>query len=549
MPKDNSEPVSKPASSDPSFNNQRSFYSRLLSSSSPKNSLKAAGMGVYITLLIVSIISLLINNYVGYQPTISLLISIILGFIFYLSVHYTPEPKLKILMVLIASGIDIVISQGLLGLIPEWALKDTLIAIHVFIWVILAVILFFMGLFDALGSGQQVSKPAWGVAIFVFGIILTLGFPILLQNPLLYQQQTHSEYYDTAKEQVSGAGTQLKKVGSTWGDYFTCLGAVIKSPTSTDHATCLKEQEIQRTCSAQFEDSKEREQCIQEQKSGKKTVQGIADQSRGATKFEFKVDDTYFQTDSFLEDGLPQYQVNMIYTNARQQQIPVTFSCEFKGRTGEPDVTGIIKSQESLTLRDKQGKVRVACQPESPIHGKYDLIVKSEVTLTTSTNLIRFFVGFKSESERQHEIVAIEKLTGKPITVFSNSIPDPGPAWLSFGIGNVATDPIIVGDAPLEMALAVENKGKGEIVSLNSYHLEDAEDFSIPCSRSDQQIVFPENKRKLTLIQLKRCEVENYPSELQNPVDYEQRSFHAAMTYTYAFTFTKAVEISSEVPP
>ncbi len=549
MPEEEAKPSSTPPrASSSSTRNQTSFFSKLLSGSSTdpgKKSLRATGMGVYITLLAVSIISLLINNYVSYQPTISLLISIVLGFVFYISVHYTPEPKLKILLVIIATSVEVIMFQGLLALLPEWAFKDTLIAIHVFVWVILAVVLFFMGLFDALGSGQVVSKPAWGITILIFAVILTLGFPVLLQNPLLYQQQTHSDYYSIATEQVRSAGTELKKVGSTWGDYFSCLGAVMVSPTSVDHATCLKEKEIIRTCSAQFEDAGEREQCVQDQKSGKKNVQGVADQSRGATKFEFTVDDTYFQTDSFLEGGLPQYQVNVVYTNARKQQIPVTFSCQFEGRTGEPDVNGVIKTPQSVTLRDKLGKVRVACQPENPIHGKYDLIIRGEFTLTTGTDLVRFFVGTKSESERQQEIAAIEKLEGKAISAFSNSVPDPDPAWLSFGIGNVATDPVIVGDAPLEMAVAVENKGKGELVMLNSYSLEDTE-FSIPCARSDQQITIPEKKRKLALIQLKRCEVESYPAELQNPPDYERRSFHASMTYTYALTFTKAVEISSE---
>ena len=233
MPEDDVKPVSRsPSANISASGDQGKFFSKLLSGSSSgsfgKKSLQAAGMGVYITLLVISVISLLINNYVEYQPTISLLISIVLAFAFYLSVHYTPEPKLKILMVMVAAGIDIIMSQGLLVLLPEWALKDTLIAIHVFIWVILAVVLFFMGLFDALGSGQSVSKPAWVIAILVFGVILTLGFPVLLQNPLLYQQQTHSDYYNVAQEQVSGAGTQLKKVGSTWGDYFSCLFIVIE---------------------------------------------------------------------------------------------------------------------------------------------------------------------------------------------------------------------------------------------------------------------------------------------------------------------------------
>ena len=102
---------------------------------------KLPQMSLFIFLLVLGAGDIFLKRLLGYEPKASLLISIILAVFFFFSVKHNPLYRS---FVMGAFAIDVIVSQGFLYLVPSTSLRNILIAIKVFIWLALAIILFLM---------------------------------------------------------------------------------------------------------------------------------------------------------------------------------------------------------------------------------------------------------------------------------------------------------------------------------------------------------------------------------------------------------------------
>ncbi|MDO8510987.1 MAG: hypothetical protein Q7S55_02375, partial [Nanoarchaeota archaeon] len=355
--KKEAQPKKEPEIKDPRIQNffsvQQPQQQRRSSSSTPKI---PAATGVYIGLIIISIIGLILKSYVAYHPGGSLFISIILGFFFFIAIHYTPEAKLKESMVFITFALD-TFTQFVLGLFPESELKKWLITYYVFAWLILAVVLFLMGIFDTMGAGERLGKGGLFVLMLLIGFVLFLLFPILITGPDAKQNQTHAEYYGIAVTQVSKIGKTLEETKNVWHDYFTCTFGILGG--SYNYDSCIDDKRIVRYCKNNFATTTEQQDCTKQQQEilksgGKAGVAGsVSEAIKQVTKIELK-EDQFFPKKA--TDPRTLYPIPLKVENPREQVFTAKASCEFK--KGKEVVTGSVsiggQEVDEVQINDQQ---------------------------------------------------------------------------------------------------------------------------------------------------------------------------------------------------
>ncbi|MEK6900967.1 MAG: hypothetical protein AABX37_01350, partial [Nanoarchaeota archaeon] len=334
----------------------------------------SAGMGVYVILLLLGVLSLLIKNFIGYDPILSLIISMIIGFFFYVSVAQSMDKGVKKILVLIIWALDIGISQGLLYFIPYGEFKEMIITIHVFAWIILAVVLFCLGVIERLSSGQELGKGTIIVLALVLGVALYLLLPLLLSNPLLYQDQTHREYYDIASQkvaEVSGAfretTTQSK---NTFLDQVKCIFNAVSNP-QLDRDKCLRDSNVMRSCETDYDTPEQVQNCFEERrKSAEKDIITEDTSITETTELMFQKDE-FFSKEIDTAVAAPRFTMNLKYKNPLRTQIVVELSCRFVDRN--VTVPGKIL-RPSVEISDEEGAFAVSCEPESELEGRYDVV-------------------------------------------------------------------------------------------------------------------------------------------------------------------------------
>ena len=514
---------------------------------------ESSGMGIYLILIIISIISLLIKNYVAYDPLVSLLISLVLGVFFFIAVHYTPEPHLKVSLVLFAFALDFVISQGLLYFIPESEIKNILITIHVFIWIILAVVLFLMGVFDRLSTGKHLGAVSWILLTMVLGFVLFLIFPLLLENPFVYQQQSHDQYFHIAQEETSKITASLAETKNVWSDFISCTFDQIAQPT-VDREECLKEKKITRYCRVQSSRETDLEKCIAEQQETKIAVVGISDPTISQPmKAEFVVSD-YFPKESYYREGEGQqlrYPVELKIQNPRKQssgdkKVTVAAACRFT--QGDAVVPGKIIGAENgeYTLSsDEHSSITLVCQPESELKGRYDLLYNATLHgLETKSRLQRAFIGTKNREWKEQWIPKIME-AHFPGSSHLSQAPEEF-ARLNFAFGNPLENPLIETTGNLILSSTVENVGRGKIVALESYALQ-LPGFSVddPRCLGGSTPELPTSPRSGDEVYLPNCFITALPPELQNPSEYVFKEFEAALRYDYQITTSVPLEVKA----
>ncbi|MEK6899641.1 MAG: hypothetical protein AABX05_00815, partial [Nanoarchaeota archaeon] len=290
----------------------------------------SSGMGIYIALIVISIIGLILKNFISYSPFGSLVISIILGLFFLIAVHYTPESGVKIALVWITFGLD-TLSQFVLGLFPDSEMKNIVITFHVFAWMILSLVLFLMGVFDTLGAGQKLGVPAMILLIFIVSLILYIIVPLIAGQVLTFQDLSHSEYFNIAKTELSKVGLTFQEVKNSWVDYSSCTFSATSAAVTYDK--CLQDKKISRFCKTSTKTETEYQACVKQQndiarRGSQPGVAGsVSDAIKQVTSVNIVVDD-YFPKKTTEVRKL--YPVTMEVKNPRELKFGARVSCTFK---------------------------------------------------------------------------------------------------------------------------------------------------------------------------------------------------------------------------
>ncbi|MDP3698255.1 MAG: hypothetical protein Q8R47_01575 [Nanoarchaeota archaeon] len=518
-----------------------------------------AATGVYIGLIILSIIGLILKSYVAYHPGGSLFLSIILGFFFFIAIHYTPEAKLKESLVFITFALD-TFTQFVLGLFPESELKNWLITYHVFAWMILAVVLFLMGVFDTMGAGEHLGKGGVLIIILIIGFALFLLFPILITGPGAKQDETHAEYFHIAKTQVAKIGKTLEETKNVWHDYFACTFGVLGGSYKYD--SCIDDKRIVRYCKNNFAATTEQQDCVKQQQEilksgGKAGVAGsVSEAIKQVTKIELK-EDQFFPKKATEPRMI--YPIPLKVENPREQIFTVKASCEFK--KGKEIVAGLVyiggQEVSEVQINSKQQQFLIGCQPSSDLNGRYTLEYNVVLSgMQTFSFLKRAFISKEISAELRKQVEADNFKISKDKA-------SQGPAefaLLNFKFGTGAgTEPLILVEEPTTFSFAVEDVGsgafKGEVLKVNSYNFNGLWErgFSIDSERIGDKDCLQGGEIKLLAAQTKKRE----PSELKRcflvlPPDlsllqeneYKVETFVADFNYDYKITKLIPIEVT-----
>ena len=559
----NERPRSSTPKEYPSFKQREGFRMPSFGSSS-SSSARPASMWLYVLFFIISLGLIYFKKTVGYQPLFSFSLSIIQGLIFtipFLSDREHNKPQLT--LVFIAVALDLFVANGLLGLWPESGIKGILIMYHVFTWAALSIVLFLMGSFEKLGVGEKLPFWAWLLIAFIFGYVLIyLIFPVLIQSPLAYQDETHAEYYNIAKEQLFGDAKTLQETKNSAINYLTCS---FDAARGINYDKCLEEKRIIRFCEANF--PTEVQNCIKQQKElieqgNRSGVSGsVSDAIKQVTKVELKEDQFFPKKATELRTVYP---IPLKIINPREQTFTAKAFCEFK--KGKENVGGIISigGQEvsEVQITSRQQEFLIGCQPSTDLNGRYTLDYNVVLSgMQTFSFLKRAFISKEISAEIRKQVEADNFKT-------SRDKASQGPAefaLLNFKFGTGAgTEPLVLVEDPISFSFAVEDVGsgayKGEVLKVNSYNFHGLWErgFSIDlerigdqdCLQGGELMLLPAQTKKRQPSELKRCFL-TLPPDLQQlqKNEYKIETFVADLNYDYKITKSIPIEVTPLVAP
>src|SRR3989344_4203101 len=554
----------------PAMPRESGNYSRPWSSSFPSISKGGpsprgpATTGIYIFLIIISAFGLLARSFVAYSPGKSFAISIILALFFFFGVRNTPEPKVKEGLVALTLGLDFA-AQFVLGTSAGSAFENKLIALYVFAWVILGVILFLMEVLDATGAGERLGKPATAMLILILGTALFFLLPIIIQSPSFFQDLTHAEYFHIAKaELVKVAGT-LDETKNFWYDYVSCSVGILGGDLKYD--PCMNKKRIARYCQANVpvmggetaEQKKiKQDNCITEQQ--KLLAQGsqpgiagsVSEAIKQVTKVELK-EDQYFPKKATETKMI--YPLPLKAENPREQIFTPQVSCKFQGYTtkGAEDILGVIsiggQEVDEVQINDKSQEFLIGCQPSTDLKGRYTLDYTVVLSgMQTFSFLKRAFVS-KTIDPALRQQVETDNFKTK------SDKESQGPAEFAlfnfkFGTG-IGTGPLVLVEEPVAFSFAVKDVGssayKGEVLKINSYNFHglwergfnvDAERIGEKdCLQGGEISIIQAQTKKLEPSELKRCFL-TLPVDLTQlqKNEYKIETFVADLNYDYKIT-------------
>ncbi len=514
-----------------------------VSGPSPKT---PAAMGVYIVLFVLSIIGLILKNALSYSPAGSIFLSFLLGIFFFIAVHYTPEPKLKITLVSITFAFD-TLAQFILGFFPESELRKWIITLHVFAWIALSIVLFLMGVFDSLGAGKKLPWWAWLLTAGLIGYVLIyLVFPFLAEGPYLNQDTTHAQYFNIAKEQLVSVAKTLQETKNTGTDYLSCTFRATSAAIQYDK--CLEEQRIARYCKNNFETTKEQQSCIQQQKEllaqgARPGVAGsVSEAIKEVTKVELKVDNYFPKETTEVRQSYP---VTLSVQNPREQAFSASVSCLFtKGKEevqGRIFIYGEERNEIQLGAFSGEYQVPIECQPTGDLNGRYNLEYSAVLSgMQTFSFLKRAFISKEMDKTVREQIEA-DNFKFKERA-------SQGPAEFAllnfkFGTGE-GTEPLVLVEEPITFSFSVADVGGGEVLKVNSYYftglLESG--FSVDeqrigdkdCLQGGEILLSSALTKKREPSELKRCFL-ILPPNLKGLTgnNFEVQTFVAELNYDY----------------
>lgn len=539
-----------------------SFRMPSLPSAGSSSSKVPAAMGVYFVLAILSIIGLILKNYFGYSPAGSLFISFLLGIFFFIAVHYTPEPKLKVSLVLIAFALD-TFAQSVLGFFPESELRKWIITMHVFVWISLSLVLFLMGVVDSLSAGKKLPWWTWLLTAGLIGsILIFLVFPFLAEWPYLNQDKTHAEYFGIAKEKLFSVAKSFQETKNTGTDFLACTFSATSAAIQYDK--CLEEKRIARYCKAASETAKEQQVCVVEQREllqqgARPGVAGSASEAiKEITKIELKEDEYFPKKTSELRKIYP---VTLAVQNPREQTFGAQVSCKFaKGKeeiAGKIFIDGQEKDQVQISAGEHQ--VSVGCQPAADLNGRYTLEYSAVLSgMQTFSFLKRAFVS-KGIDKTVREQIEADNFKGKERA-------SQGPAEFAllnfkFGTGEGIL-PLVLVEEPATFSFSVADvpdRNGWQVLKVNSYSFSSLLErgFSVDeqkigdkdCLQGGEIRVSEALTKRREPSELKRCFL-TLPPDLKGLKGnaFEVETFVADLNYDYKITKSVSVEVTPLTP-
>ncbi|MBT7497107.1 hypothetical protein HN662_02165, partial [Candidatus Woesearchaeota archaeon] len=281
----------------------------------------SSSLALYVLLFIIAALDLFAKKSIGYEPKAALLISTVTGIIFFLSTKSHPGQRLTVIGAFV---LDAAFSQGLLYLVPETGIKETLIAIHVFIWIILAVILFLWNFFEHLAEGHKPSVLADLTFVAILGFIIFISYPLIIETQLI-QANTHSDYFQVAKEKAEEVKVKFSETSQKWSDYLQC--SLEKDAKDPSIQPCLKKKRAERFCENDNKPlSPNYNKCVQNLLEEGKAIGGKTDSSYTEHS------SLKFNTEEFpgtVYTGLPNPKIILEINNPRELSLSVDFYCNF----------------------------------------------------------------------------------------------------------------------------------------------------------------------------------------------------------------------------
>lgn len=505
-------------------------------------------MGVYLLLIIVAIMELLLKNFISYSPGVSLFISILIFIFFLIAIHSTPEAALKetlVIITFITFVLDLLM-QFTLGVFPESEFKSLAITYYVFAWIALSLVLFLMGAFDALGAGQRLPWWAWLLTALILGYLLIyILFPFLAQSPLLYQDKTHADYFNLAKEYLLSTVKSVQETKNTAIDYFGCTF----SATAIPYQTCLENKRVERYCAANFKTVQEQQDCALKQKEilrqGERpgVAGSVSDAIEKVTTVELKADE-YFPKET--PNAQQSYPITLKVQNPREQTFAVKLDCVFKQAKqsipGKISILGLETSEIQITETEKQ--VRLECHPTAGLKGKYTLEFNAVLSgLQTFSFLKRAFISGEVDTALRKLIETDNFKSGERSSLGPEEF-----ALLNFKFGTGGgTEPLVLVDEPVIFSFSVQDIGNGKVLKVNSYDFHGLFErgFSVDegrigdadCLSGGEIMIIEDQTKKREPSELKRCFL-NLPPDLKELAgnSFEIETFVAGMDYDYKIT-------------
>lgn len=503
---------------------------------SPKSAPEPSGMGAYYFLLILGIFSYALKGFVPYAPELTFLVSIITGLFFILIVRGLPNSHTKEGLVMAAFAFDVMGAQTVLGFLPQFPYTDTIIGIHVFVWLIVGVILFLMGFVETMESGKKVGKISWLLFFSLFILIFMLAFPSYAEAPYLYQQASHSEYYIIAKEQSVAVGEKIKERGISLFDQVSCAFSFTAETLNTEG--CIKDKQIERACQKNFDSESEQQLCIKQQKEGNIKVSGITDQTNSLpmkadfVKSEFFPDVLYRYDNEKTPTTFPiKFQVE----NPREQPFSVEISCKFVTLAKE-EIPGTIMGLSTLEVKTKKAEATFVCEPATKLNSTYTLVYEANFpSLISMARLQRAFIGEKSLNWKEEWIPKIKNIHFSSGMYLSQSPPDF--VQLNFAFGNPIENPIIENTQNLILSSTIENIGSGDVTAIKQYRLFLPGFGFNPNNNACREgtLLVPKLDKRIRqrIFYAPSCPIESLPAELQPEYDYVFKEFTGVVEYSY----------------
>lgn len=468
---------------------------------------------LYLILIAVAALDIYLKKSIGYEPNISILISLVVAAVFWITCRGNPFYRSLVLTTLI---IDLGLIQLLLRLLPEIGIKETLIALKVFIWLILAIVLFILEFFNHLASGEKPSLFYDLIFIALVAIGIVLLFPQLKEINQL-QSSTHSQYWEIAKKELVVAKEEAKKLKFTLGDYFVCLREV--NPERT-YSQCLKEQAIERECGKLEEE---------ERKACELRLKGIP-------LIESSLDKTMLKTEVKLEanENFPKivyspkvpFPLDFKVFNPKEEKIDLNLNCYFK--KGNKIIAGKIEENQWEIAGSQEVSKTVLCLTEEELpEGYYTLVFEGEIkNLKSTATLKRLFVNKETTKKEEEEL---KKQYFSPAEYKSQAADEL--VVVSLTMGDHPLNPIIKGSDKVVFLVNLKNNGQGEVTSLNPLEF----DLKPMKLGSDcQPLPFEKEffKQKGSIFPYLACYLE-LPSQLKEPEKIVVKEFKAVAHYNY----------------
>ncbi len=479
-------------------------------------------MFVYIFMVLIGGLDIYLKKMIGYAPSASLFISLVIALVFAFMVWGNPFFRSLVFGFFFA---DLAL-EGILYYAPKTSLSDTLIVIRVFLWLGLAILLFILGFIEHLKEGKKPGIFADLIMLFIVGILLFFLFPQLLQ---VYELQSaeHKDYFTVIEQTGEKITVAAKEAKLSITDYFDCIFG-----TGQVYTECLEDKRLEKLCAAYKEDEEQYAACKTTKGQGLGNVAGTINKKAEPTEIKIAgpaPGQVYYGEETQVLAALKA-------VNPHEEPLEIAASCSFQttASANKQNISGRIENQEAALLFSQGSEEKpLVCVPESPLsNGKYAVTFNLEMSgLKTTSTLKRIFMGEREQkTEKEIKDILSKEFPGQE---HLSQAPEDF-LRINFWLGSSQKEPLIFSDEPPILVAELENLGKGEILKINSVNFNlkgiTAATSKKGCFLQQNDLKFAPHAKK---IDLTICSL-TLPPQLNFPLEkYVEENFEATVEYDY----------------